>query len=367
MAQFYNFSPGPAIIPQAVHDELHDDLKPVKHASGQTFRMPILEMGHRTPDFEEISHSSQTCIRELLNIPANYHVLFLAGGARAQYAMVPINLASHQSLADYFDTGYWSQCAMSEAQLFTKTHVVARVTGTPLALEDKSQWEYSSSPDYIQYIDNETLTGVEMPSDFIKDAASGSAPVVCDMTSNLLTRPVDVSQYGVIFAAAQKNIGIAGLTVVLVRDDLCKDEIRQAPSLYNYATLAKSNSCYNTPPIFPWYVASKVLEWTRAEGGVAEMDARSRQRSQAIYDVVDSSGIYFNDIDVRYRSRVNVSFRIESQELLELFLERAQNEGFHGLRGHKAIGGVRASLYNAMPLDGALALADFMREFERKL
>lgn len=361
----YNFSPGPAAIPQAVHEAIYADLKP-----GAAQRaIPVLEMGHRTADFADIMERSQACLRELLDIPANYHILFLAGGARAQYAMAPMNLAQSGE-ADYFDTGYWSQCAMREAGRFARVHSVAEVGGSPRTLPSASEWSASSQAKYVHYVDNETLTGFELPTNFA-ESLTRHAPqwttIVSDMTSNLLTRRIDVSRYGMIYAAAQKNIGIAGLTVVIIREDLCRPRETSAarPSLYDYATLAQSRSLHNTPPIFPWYVAARVLEWTRAEGGVQAMEERSERRARLLYDLVDRSAIYFNDVDAPFRSRVNVSFRVEPAELQERFLAQARNEGLYGLRGHTAVGGVRVSLYNAVSDDGVAVLADFMREFER--
>lgn len=357
----YNFSPGPALIPEAVHETVRTELASKRGVS-------MLELGHRTPEFEAMAERSQERLRELLGIPSNYRMLFLPGGAQAQYAMAPMNFSAGDG-ADYMDTGHWSRRACEEAGRFVKTRVVKVADGEPLRLSDENHWKFSPSPSYIHYVGNETLTGFETPADFaatIARLAPQCSNIVCDMTSNLLTRPVDVSQYGVIYAAAQKNIGIAGLAVVIIREDLCRDKSRAIPSLYDYAALAESNSCSNTPPVFAWYVATQVLEWTLAQGGVAEMDARCRRRSELIYECIDRSDIYSNTIDAGCRSRVNVGFQIEPRDLLERFLESALNEGFYGLRGHRVVGGARASLYNAMPLEGAQALADFMREFERK-
>ena len=357
----YNFSPGPALIPQAVHEAVRADLAP-------TQGVPVLEMGHRTPEFEAMAERSREHLRKLLGVPSNYRMLFVSGGARAQYAMVPINCAS-RGVADYFDTGHWSRCARDEAKRFTDTHIVAEVGGSQRGpargLPDEADWSFSPEPSYVHYVDNETLSGFETPADFAATIASRAPQcdnIACDMTSNLLSRPFDVSRYGVVYAAAQKNIGIAGLTVVIIREDLCKGATTTAPSLYDYASLAESDSLLNTPPVFAWHVAEKVLEWTLGEGGVAEMDARCRLRSGLIYECVDGSDIYLNDIDPRFRSRVNVAFGVKSRTLLKRFLESARDEGFYGLQGHRAEGGVRASMYNAMPLEGARALAERGRQ-----
>ena len=326
-------------------------------------------MGHRTPPFVAVAERSKQCLRELLGAPPNYHILFLPGGATAQYAMVPLNLMAHGGgTADYFDTGHWARRALKEAQRYGETHTVARAGGRPLALPPPEAWRFSERAAYCHYIDNETLTGLEMPAGFaaaIAERAPQCSAVAADMTSNFLTRPVDVSQYGVIYAGAQKNAGIAGVTVVIVREDLCGHAAPYTPSLYDYALMAETDSCYNTPPVFAWLVCAKVLEWTLAEGGLAVMDERCRRRAQLIYECVDNSALYVNAVDARFRSRVNVGFDLQPARLRDAFLARAEAEGLVGLRGHRAVGGVRASMYNAMPMAGVRALADFMRDFEK--
>lgn len=360
--EVYNFSPGPAAIPEPVLEEIRADIAP------SPGRIPVLEMGHRTPEFVAIEERSEECLRKLLDIPPEYRILFVPGGATAQYAMVPLNLMAFGETADYFNMGHWSARAIAEAQRYLPVDIVARAEGRPLVLESPEQWRFSENAAYCHYVDNETLTGFEVPPDFtatISKYASQYPTVVADMTSNFLTRPINISQYGVIYAGAQKNAGIAGVTVVIVRDDLCGKVMSSAPSLYDYALLAKTRSCYNTPPIFAWLVCAKVLEWTLAEGGTDVMNRRCEERAALMYECIDGSELYINSIDCAYRSRVNVCFDIESDDLRESFLSRAQKEGFFGLRGHRSAGGIRASLYNAMPLEGVRALVAFMREFER--
>ena len=358
----YNFSPGPAAIPSPVRDEI------VAECAPRPGRVSLLERGHRTPEFVAMAERSEECLRELLSIPSDYHILFLPGGATAQYAMVPLNLMAFGEAPDYFNTGHWSERAITEARRYGEVKVVARADGLPLALEPPDRWRSSDRAAYCHYVDNETLTGFEVPPGFasmVVGRASGQCNIVVDATSNFLTRPMDVSRYAVIYAGAQKNAGIAGVTIVVVRADLCGRAASLTPSLYDYALLARTRACYNTPPIFAWWVCARVLEWTLAEGGAAVMNERCRARAGLVYECIDRSELYVNRIDEVFRSRVNVCFDVRSDRLREAFLTRARNEGLFGLRGHRATGGIRASLYNGMPMEGARVLVEFMKEFER--
>ena len=352
----YNFSPGPATLPREVHERIREALR---ECPG---RVPLLEIGHRGDEFADIAGRAEQTLRRLLEIPSRYAVLFLAGGARAQYSMVPLNLARGDRPFDCLDTGHWSRCAISEARRYGRVNLVATVGAEEaLGLPPSSEWEYSDNAAYCHFVDNETLTGFELPPDCVRTAA----PLVSDMTSNFLTRPFDVGRFGVIYAGAQKNAGIAGVTLVLVREDLLGDELPHAPALYRYAVQAEAGSLANTPPIFAWYTCGVMLEWIERQGGVTEMQRRAVERSQTLYRLVDESALYRGTVAQEWRSRVNVHFRLAVPELEPVFLERAEREGLLGLRGHRAVGGVRASLYNGMPTAGAHALADFMREFER--
>ncbi len=355
----YNFAPGPATLPEAVHRRVRDDL------DARSARPPLLEIGHRGSEFSRVAERAEQSLRRLLDVPSDYVVLFLPGGATAQYAMAPLNLARGDRPFDHFDTGYWSRRAIAEARRYGRVNVVAGLDEQG-ELPPQAQWRFSQDAAYCHFVDNETLTGFELPPGCV----SCAAPLVSDMTSNFLTRPFDVERFGVIYAGAQKNAGIAGVTLVIVRNDLLGARHPLTPTSYSYATHAQAGSRYNTPPIFAWYVCSVMLEWIEAQGGVSEMQRRSLERSKLVYACIDDSEIYENPVARRCRSRVNVHFRIKPAApdgvgLERAFLERAEREGLFGLRGHRATGGLRASLYNGMPLSGARALADFMRDFEK--
>ena len=352
----YNYAPGPAILPAAVRERVCAEM-------AEEGAVPVLERGHRTAWFDDIAQRSQANLRALLEVPDDYAVLFLPGGARAQYAAVAFNLAA--AAADYFDTGYWSQCAIEEAGRYTRVHVPAAVAQNErglLSLPPPPRWENTPAPAYRHYVANETLTGFEFFAD--REIADGS--LVADATSNFLSAPLDVARHRLIYAGAQKNAGVAGVAVVIVAREAFGGARAETPSLYNYELQDKMDSRFNTPPVFAWYVCDLVLEWTRREGGVAEMYRRSLQRSSLLYECIDQSAIYENPVAPQYRSRTNVFFRIRPRELEARFVSAAEAEGLLGLRGHRATGGIRASLYNGMPVRGAAVLADFMRDFENK-
>lgn len=355
MSAVYNYAPGPAALPPAVLEEVRRDLAEPRPVS-------VLEMGHRTDWFDEIAARSQANLRRLLDVPDDYAVLFLPGGARAQYAAAPLNLGAED--ADYFNTGYWSACAMDEAARYTRVRAAAEVAEHDgvLTLPPPSQWANSRRPAYRHYVGNETLTGFE----FAADRRLEDGLLVADLTSNFLTAPVDVSRHRVIYAGAQKNAGIAGLAVVIVARDTFGAARAETPSLYNYELQDKMDSRFNTPPVFPWYVCDRVLEWTRREGGVPEMQRRAARRAAALYDCIDASGLYQNPVAPQNRSRTNVFFRLNPPRLEGRFLREAGEQGLLGLRGHRATGGIRASLYNGLPPEGATALAEFMRDFEKR-
>lgn len=350
----YNYSAGPAVLPRAVHERLNHEL----HAH---HGVPLLEMGHRTPAFDLIAESSESHLRELLDIPPEYAVLFMPGGARAQYFAVPMNLDGERRGANYFDTGYWSSHAIRQARSYIPVTVTASPDERqPWSLPAQTQWQFATDAAYTHYVANETLTGFEFFPAKIDDGS-----LVSDMTSNLLTAPVDIRRHSLIYASAQKNAGIAGLTIVILARDRIGYAHPETPLLYDYAVQTKAGSRYGTPAVLSWYVCSLVLEWIKAEGGVEEMYRRSVQRSRLIYTCIGESDIYESPVHADYRSRVNIFFRINPRELEAVFLARAKEQGLIGLRGHSATGGIRASLYNGMPLEGAKALEAFMREFER--
>ena len=328
--------------------------------------LPLLVISHRSEEFSRIAECADQTLRRLLAIPSGYTVLFLPGGASAQYAMVPLNLARGSRPLDYLNAGYWSQRAITEARRYGQVNTVTRFAGEDeLDLPASENWRFSENAAYCHFVDNETLTGFELPVGHVTSYAPSRCPLVADMSSNFLTRPFDITQFGVVYASAQKNAGIAGITLVIVRDDLLGGELPITPTLYSYAAHARAGSRYNTPPIFPWYVCGLVLEWIESEGGIKEMYRRSLERGKCLYECIDGSEIYQSRVARGYRSRVNVHFHVTPVELECEFLERAEREGLSGLHGHRATGGIRASLYNAMPLAGVHALVDFMRDFER--
>ncbi len=353
----YNYAPGPAMLPPAVLEQVRRELAEERPVS-------VLEMGHRTSWFDEIAARSQANLRQLLDVSDDYAVLFLPGGARAQYAAAPLNLGAND--ADYFDTGYWSGCAIAEAARYTRVHVAASIPEHDgrglLSLPPPSQWTNSREPAYRHYVGNETLTGFEFSADrYVDDGL-----LAADLTSNFLTTPVDVKRHRLIYAGAQKNAGIAGLAIVIVARETFGRARDETPALYNYKLQDEMDSRFNTPPVFSWYVCDRVLEWTRREGGVGEMHRRGVQRASVLYECIDQSAIFENPVSPESRSKTNVFFRIRPRRLESRFLQEAGEQGLLGLRGHRATGGIRASLYNGMPLEGATALVEFMRDFEKK-
>lgn len=354
----YNFSPGPAMLPGTVMEQVQAEL-----LDWQGTGVSVMEVSHRSKDFLSIAEQSEADLRSLMAIPANYKILFLHGGATSQFAMVPMNLLAGGKTADYLCTGVWSVKALQEARRHGNVNIAASSEADNyLSIPPRETWRLSSQPEYLYYTSNETITGVEFPS--VPDV--GAVPLVADMTSDFLSRPLDVSRFGVIFAGAQKNIGPAGLVVVIIREDLIGEPSTGLPSMYDYAVMAQSGSMYNTPPTFNWYVAGLVFQWVKQQGGVEVMEQNSIKRSAKLYQLIDASGFYHNPIAPEYRSRMNVTFTLADNGLEGLFLQEAGANGLACLKGHRLVGGMRASMYNAMPEAGVDRLIDFMREFERR-
>ena len=352
----YNYSSGPAMIPAPIYEQIDEVLR---HSPAP---VPWLELGHRTPEFAAMADRSEQNLRDLLTIPDDYVILFLAGGASMQYASVPLNLGTDGLPADYLNTGHWSECAISEARSYTEVNVVSSVDGQDLRqLPERSSWHFSGQASYFHFVDNETLTGFELPAGFIH----ADCPLVSDMTSNFLGRWFDIEKFGLVYAGTQKNLGIAGLAVVILRRDLLGRAHSMTPVLQNYTLQAQAHSLCNTPPIFTWYVCSLVLEWIQQQGGVKALERNNRRKARCLYECIENSAIYVNNIAPSFRSNSNVHFYIRPPELEPRFLEHARQQGFFGLRGHRAVGGIRASIYNAMPMEGIRVLVEFMREFER--
>ncbi|MDH5325791.1 MAG: 3-phosphoserine/phosphohydroxythreonine transaminase [Gammaproteobacteria bacterium] len=358
MARVFNFSAGPAVVPEQVLERAQAEMLDW-NGSG----MSVMEMSHRGKEFMSIAAKAEADLRELMAIPSNYKVLFLQGGASSQFAMVPLNLLGDKNSADYINTGAWSKKAIAEAKRYCEVNVAAtteadKFTSTP------SQQELNLNPDaaYVHYTPNETIGGVEFP--YVPD--TGSVPLVADMSSTILSRPMDVSKFGVIYAGAQKNIGPAGMAVVIVREDLMGKTTATTPAMFDYKIHVDNESMYNTPPTYTWYLAGLVFDWLKSNGGLTAMAEVNQRKSAKLYAAIDASGFYHNPVEVGSRSWMNVPFTLSNAELDSVFLAEAKEAGLVTLKGHRSVGGMRASIYNAMPEAGVEALIEFMADFEKR-
>jgi phosphoserine aminotransferase len=358
MTRKYNFSAGPAALPEAVLQQAQAELLDW-HGRG----LSIMEMSHRSEEYVSVAAQAEQDLRELMAIPANYKVLFLQGGATSQFAMVPMNLLRGADAVDYIDTGIWSGKAIKEARRYARVNVAAsRASDNYRSAPAQTELRLSPDAAYLHYTSNETIGGVEF--DYIPD--SGDLPLVADMSSDILSAPLDVSRFGLIYAGAQKNIGPAGLTVVIVRDDLIGQTLPGTPSMYDYKIHADAGSMSNTPPTFSWYLAGLVFQWLKRQGGLEAMAERNRRKAAKLYAAIDGSDFYANPVAVHNRSIMNVPFTLADAALENRFLELAEAEGMLNLKGHRSVGGMRASLYNAVPEAAVEALIDFMRRFEKE-
>lgn len=358
MSDVFNFSAGPAALPKAVMEQAQSEF-----INWNNLGTSVMEISHRSKEFIQVAEQAEQDLRDLLNIPDNYKVLFCQGGARAQFAAVPLNLLGDKKKATYVDAGYWAESAIDEAQKYCEVDVFDAKTTIDgkVAVKPTSEWKVAADSAYVHFCPNETIDGVE-----IAELPETDLPIVADMSSNILSRQIDVSKYGVIYAGAQKNIGPAGLCIAIVRDDLLELASQVVPSFINYKVLAEKDSMFNTPPTFAWYLSGLVFKWLKAQGGVAAMEQINREKAALIYNYVDGSDFYRNNVHPQNRSRMNVPFQLAKPELDGLFLEQAAGRGLVSLKGHRAVGGMRASIYNAVPLEGVQALVEFMREFEEK-
>jgi phosphoserine aminotransferase len=321
-----------------------------------------MELSHRSKAFYDCAAEAEADLRELLAIPGNYRVLFMQGGATAQFALVPMNLAASDGVADYVNTGHWSRKAIAEGQRYCRVHVAADAAASHYGdVPPQRDWRLTPGAAYLHYTPNETIGGVEFP--FVPE---GTAPLVADMSSTLLSRPLEVSRYALIYAGAQKNIGPAGLCVVIVREDLLDRARPATPAVFNYGLVADDNSMLNTPPTFAWYMAGLVFKWLQAQGGLPVMADRNESKAQLLYATIDRSGFYRNPVAHACRSLMNVHFTLPRPELDAVFVAEAAQAGLLNLKGHRAVGGLRASLYNAMPPEGVEALVAFMGDFARR-
>lgn len=356
--RLYNFASGPAVLPESVLEQAQRELL---DWGGRGFS--VLETSHRAAPFMAVMDETEALLRELLAVPANYRILFMQGGGHQQFAMVPINLLGAKFHADYVVSGHWTRGAADEAARFCNVNVAAdTLTAGATRVPAQSELSLDPSAAYVYYCPNETIHGVEF--DYVPD--TGAVPLVADASSSFLSRPLDVARHGLVFACAQKNFGPAGLTAVIVRDELIGHASNRWPTMLDYKTYADAKSLWNTPATFAVYVAHLVLKWLKAQGGVAAIERANIEKSALLYDAIDGSGgFYFNRVHKPHRSRMNVPFSLRDEGLNEAFLQQAERAGLVQLKGHRSVGGMRASLYNAMPLAGVQALVAFMREFQR--
>jgi phosphoserine aminotransferase len=352
-----NFGAGPAMLPEEVMLQAQTELLDW-NGTGKS----VMEIGHRTDDFKSIAEHTEQLLRSILNVPDDYHVLFLAGGATQQFSVIPMNLLQGKTSADYLLTGIWSNKAMQLAQRYCETNIVCTFEKSSFTtIPNVKDWKIDSKAAYVYYTDNETIGGLEFNA--VPDV--GNVPLVTDMTSSILSKTIDVSRFGLILAAAQKNIGPAGLTIVIVKKDILGEVLAFTPDLLNYQIQAREKSMLNTPPTFNWYMAGLMFDWVKQQGGLVELEKLNKHKSALLYDAIDNSELYQNNIDTACRSKMNVVFSLTDESLTDNFLQQAESNGFHALKGHRLAGGMRASLYNAMPESGVKQLVDFMQEYER--
>lgn len=325
--------------------------------------MSVMEMSHRGPEYTSIAEQAEADLRELMGISDDYAVLFLQGGASSQFSMIPMNLLNGKTHADYFNTGAWSEKAITEAGRYTKVNVVADAKPSHYrTIPDKAEWQLSDNAAYVHYTPNETIHGIE----FADIPEVGDTPLIADMSSTILSRPVDVSRFGLIYAGAQKNIGPAGLCIVIVRKDLIGKTLPGTPVMFDYKIHVDNGSMYNTPATYSWYLAGLVFQWLKKNGGLEGMAEINQRKAAKLYAAIDGSDFYANPVDIRYRSWMNIPFTLANSDLDKQFVVDAAKEGLLTLKGHRDLGGMRASIYNAMPESGVDKLIEFMSEFERR-
>lgn len=354
MARVYNFCAGPAALPESVLLKAQQEILDYQGAG-----LSVMEMSHRSEEVVAIAKRAEADFRELLNISDDYAVLFLQGGASTQFSAIPLNLLGGKTGADYVNTGEWSKKAIKEAKRFGAVNVVASSEATNFTtIPDFDSWQLGDDAAYLHYTPNETIGGVEF-----FDIPNVDVPLVADMSSTILSRPIDVSRFGLIYAGAQKNIGPAGLTLVIVRRDLLGKASAHCPTMLDYRVAADNDSMYNTPPTYSWYLAGLVFEWLKEQGGLAAMETLNRRKAEKLYGYIDNSGFYANPVAKNCRSLMNVPFTLANADLDKSFLREADAAGLLNLKGHRSVGGMRASIYNAVPEVAVDALIDFMKDF----
>jgi phosphoserine aminotransferase len=356
MTRIFNFCAGPATLPLPVLERARDELLDYRGTG-----MSVMEISHRSAIFDEMADHTEACLRRLMSVPDDYAVLFLAGGATTQFAQVPINLADKQRPGAYIVDGAWSKKAHAIANRLGLAHLAASSEDTGFrTIPGPGGWDLNGDFAYLHYVSNETISGVQFTQPPVSDL-----PLVSDMSSDILSRPIQVEDFGVIYAGAQKNVGQAGVALVIARKDLLRELPPEVPDLQSWRIQHKQGSRLNTPPTYAWYIAGLVFDWIEAEGGVERMAELNRHKARTLYDYLDESQFYHNDIPAEFRSHMNVPFQIVDESLHSRFIEQAEAAGLSSLKGHRSVGGMRASIYNAMPIEGILALIDFMKEFER--
>jgi phosphoserine aminotransferase len=358
MARVINFSAGPAVLPEPVLQQAAAEMLDW-HGSG----MSVMEMSHRGKEFIAIHAQAEADLRELMAIPKNYKVLFLQGGASAQFSVVPMNLLRGKTNADYINTGQWSKKAITDAKKYCKVNVAASSEADNYTRAPKqAEWKLDPDAAYVHLTTNETIGGVEFH--WVPD--TGGVPIVADMSSHILSRPMDVSLYGLIYAGAQKNIGPAGVTIVIVRDDLLGQALPVTPTVFDYKVQAENDSMSNTPATYGIYVAGLVFQWLKKQGGMTAMEQINRAKAALLYDYLDQTEFYHSPVAKDDRSLMNIPFTLRNADLDKAFIQETEAAGLTQLKGHRSVGGMRASIYNAMPIEGVQTLVQFMREFERK-
>ncbi|CAL1329388.1 3-phosphoserine/phosphohydroxythreonine transaminase [Candidatus Providencia siddallii] len=358
MNKIYNFSAGPAMLPVDVMKEAKKEF-----CNFNGLGISIIEISHREKIFIKIATETEENLRELLNIPKNYKVLFCHGGARTQFSIIPMNLLEKKTKTDYIISGYWSEYAAKEAKKYCNVNIIKIIEekNGKLSLKKINKWKITNDSAYIHYCPNETISGLSIHEDplFLKNKI-----IIADYSSSILSKPIDVSLYGIIYASAQKNIGPSGITIVIIREDLLLRNSSITPSVFNYNILSKHKSMFNTPPTFAWYLSGMVLKWLKKQGGLQEIAKKNYEKSKLLYNTIDNSDFYFNNITKKNRSLMNIPFKTKEPKLDLIFIKEAKKQGLHSLKGHKILGGIRASIYNAMPIDGVQALVDFMNDFK---
>ncbi|MFT7053263.1 MAG: phosphoserine aminotransferase [Psychromonas sp.] len=358
MSKIFNFCAGPAMLPEAVMQKAQQEF-----CNWQGLGVSVMEVSHRSPEYIEMAQQAEQDLRDLLAVPDNYKILFCHGGGRGQFAAVPLNLLGDKLDVDYLTTGQWSKSAVDEAKKHarvTETKILSETADGKVTVKASADWKVNAGAAYVHYCPNETIEGIEI----FEIPETGVVPLVADMSSTILSRPIDVSKFGIIYAGAQKNIGPSGLAIVIIREDLIGKARKAIPSIFDYQVQADAGSMFNTPPTYSWYLAGLVFKWLKEQGGLIEIEKKNIAKAELLYNFIDSSKLYHNNVDKSVRSRMNIPFQLTDESLNALFLEESKQANLLTLKGHRIVGGMRASIYNAMPIEGVQALVDFMEKFE---